>query len=97
VKITVLIRAFAKYRTPLADLRVQAIKAADCPRKVADGEGLYLYVSPSGTNFWRMDFAFAGKRLTYTMGKYPNMCFNSTGFTRVKRRTFAIYGGNGRE
>lgn len=58
---------------PLTDLRVQAIKPIDRPQKVADGEGLYLYVSTSGTKSWRMDFAFAGKRFTYTMGKYPQL------------------------
>lgn len=32
---------------------------------------MYLYVTPSGTKSWRIDYAFRGKRLTHTLGKYP--------------------------
>lgn len=67
---------------PLTDLRVQAIKPTDRPQKVADGNGLYLYVSPAGTKSWRIDFAFAGKRFTQTLGKYPQLTLSGA---RAKR------------
>lgn len=58
---------------PLTDLRIQSIKPTDRPQKIVDGEGMYLYVSPTGTKSWRIDYAFAGKRFTYTLGKYPHV------------------------
>jgi hypothetical protein len=58
---------------PLTDLRVQAVKPIDKPQKVRDGNGLYLYVSPTGTKSWRIDYAFTGKRFTHTLGKYPQL------------------------
>jgi integrase len=67
---------------PLTDLRIQAIKPIDRPQKIVDGEGMYLYVSPSGTKSWRMDYAFAGKRFTYTLGKYP---FLTLAAARIRR------------
>lgn len=58
---------------PLTDLRIQTIKPAARPQKITDADGLYLYVLPSGTKSWRMDYTFAGKRFTYTLGKYPQL------------------------
>lgn len=58
---------------PLTDLKVQAIKPTERAQKVTDGEGMYLYVSSSGTKSWRMDYSFAGKRFTHTLGKYPQL------------------------
>lgn len=55
----------------LTDLKIQSIKAASRPQKISDGDGMYLYVTPSGTKSWRIDYAFHGKRLTHTLGKYP--------------------------
>ena len=40
------------------------------PYKLADGKGLYLWVTNAGKH-WKYDFAFAGKRGTYTYGAYP--------------------------
>jgi integrase len=58
---------------PLTELRIQAVRPATRAQKYTDGEGLYLYVLPSGTKSWRMDYTFAGKRYTYTLGKYPQL------------------------
>ena len=55
-------------------LTVKAIDSAkpkDKPYKLPDFEGLYLYVTPSGTKSWRYDYRFNGKRKTLTIGKYP--------------------------
>ena len=32
---------------------------------------MYLYISPSGTKSWRLDYTFGGKRSTLTIGQYP--------------------------
>jgi integrase len=41
------------------------------PRKVADAQGLYLYVSAMGARSWRYDYRFNGQRRTVTYGLYP--------------------------
>ena len=39
---------------PLTDAHLRK-KYADAPKKLADSEGLHLYVSASGDKLWRMD------------------------------------------
>ncbi len=57
-------------------LTVKAVEAAK-PRekgyKIADGQGLYLFVSPVGGKSWRANFAAAGKQQTRTYGRWPAM------------------------
>lgn len=50
---------------------IDSAKPKDKPYKLPDFEGLYLYVTPSGTKSWRYDYRFNGKRKTLTVGKYP--------------------------
>lgn len=42
-------------------------------QKLADGGGLYLYVSVTGAKSWRYDYRLLGKRKTYTIGVYPDV------------------------
>jgi len=56
---------------PLSDTAVRNAKPTGKPQKLADTEGLYLYISPTGGKLWRMDYRFAGKRKTLSFGKYP--------------------------
>jgi integrase len=41
------------------------------PGKLADGQGLYLYVSPARARSWRFDYRFNRRRRTVTYGLYP--------------------------
>jgi integrase len=56
---------------PLTDARVRAIKPAPRPQKVADGGGLYLFVTPKGTKAWRLAYRYNGKQKTLGVGIYP--------------------------
>ena len=56
---------------PLTDTMLRNLKADGTPSKLADSEGLYLYLSPTGGKLWRMDYRFAGKRKTLSFGAYP--------------------------
>lgn len=40
--------------------------------KYRDGGGMYLQVNPSG-KYWRMDYRFADKRKTLSLGVYPSI------------------------
>jgi integrase len=43
------------------------------PGKHADGEGLYLEVTPAGAKYWRMKYRFAGKEKRLAFGVYPSV------------------------
>ena len=58
---------------PLSDTALRNLKPDGTPSKLADSEGLYLYVSPTGGKLWRMDYRFAGKRKTLSFGAYPTV------------------------
>lgn len=57
-------------------LTVKAVEAAK-PRekgyKLADGQGLYLFVTPAGGKSWRANYTAAGKQKTRTYGMWPAM------------------------
>jgi integrase len=56
---------------PLTDTRVRTIKPAAKPQKIADGGGLYLFVTPNGTKAWRLAYRYNGKQKTLGVGIYP--------------------------
>ena len=56
---------------PLTDIMLRNLKSDGTPAKLADSEGLYLYLSASGGKLWRMDYRYAGKRKTLSFGAYP--------------------------
>lgn len=56
---------------PLTDIQLRNQRRSDKPVKLADGGGLYLLVKPNGTKAWRLDYRFADKRKTLSIGLYP--------------------------
>ena len=57
----------------LTDTKARAAKAKQKPYKLADREGLYLFVTPKGAKSWRYDYRIAGARQTLTIGRYPEI------------------------
>ena len=53
----------------LTALKIKNAQSLDKPYKLADGSGSYLWVTPAGGKLWRLDYRFAGKRKTLTLGK----------------------------
>ena len=68
----------------LTNLAIEALKAGPKPYKRADRDGLYLYVTPTGSKLWRMKFRFAGKEQRLSFGGYPEV---SLADARAKCRT----------
>ena len=58
---------------PLSDTSIRNAKSPEKPIKLADGGGLYLLLKPNGAKWWRLDYRFAGKRKTLSMGVYPEV------------------------
>jgi hypothetical protein len=56
----------------LTDDFVQCVPLADSKagRKYSDGKAMYLHVNDVG-KYWRMSYAYAGKRKTLALGVYP--------------------------
>ena len=57
----------------LNDRQIRNAKPQEKPYKLADGGGLYLYVTPKGTKSFRLRFRFDGKEQVLTIGKYPHV------------------------
>lgn len=57
----------------LNDRQIRNAKPQEKPYKLADGGGLYLYVTPKGTKSFRLKFRFDGKEQVLTIGKYPHV------------------------
>ncbi len=61
----------AKKNAP--DLRFRKAKAKDKPYKIADRDGLYLFVTPHEAKSWRFDYRLASVRRTLTIGRFPEV------------------------
>jgi hypothetical protein len=57
----------------LTEAEVHATKPLRCSRKVSDGGGLYLLVTPKGGRCWRYAYRFAQKYKTLALGIYPDI------------------------
>ncbi|MBN8808283.1 MAG: tyrosine-type recombinase/integrase [Sphingomonas sp.] len=42
------------------------------PYKLTDSDGLFLYVTPTGGRYWRMNYRHLGKQRTLAFGVYPD-------------------------
>jgi len=70
---------FAEYRKgaippmPLTEIQARNSKPRERAYKMADGEGLFLFVQPNGSKLWRMKYRFAGKEKLLSFGAYPDL------------------------
>lgn len=55
----------------LTDAQCKRAATADKPKKIFDGHGLFLLVTPAGGKTWRMAYRLEGKQQTATFGAYP--------------------------
>ena len=55
----------------LSDTQLRNMKATGKAKKISDGGGLYLHLSPAGGKLWRMSYRFEGKQKTVCFGAYP--------------------------
>jgi integrase len=64
----------------LTDAKLRALKSKTTPFKIADAEGLYVLVSPTGSKMWRLAYRFGGKQKTLALGHY-----NEVGLLEARR------------
>ena len=53
--------------------QIEAAKSKAKPYKLADGDGLYLEVLPTGAKYWRLKYRIAGKEKRLAFGVYPEV------------------------
>lgn len=55
----------------LTEVKIKSLKPQDKAQKFFDGGGLFLYVTPKGTKYWRLKYRFKGKEKLHSIGEYP--------------------------
>lgn len=58
---------------PLTDAAIRRAKPAAKPQKLADGGGLFLFITVAGAKSWRWKYRVAGKEKLLTLGLYPDV------------------------
>lgn len=57
----------------LTEIVIRQAKAGEKPRKMTDGKGLYVLITPAGGKLWRFDYRHLGKRGTLALGQWPDV------------------------
>lgn len=57
---------------PLTDISIRNAQPSDRARKLFDGGGLYLEVTPKGSKYWRLKYRFHGREKRISLGVYPD-------------------------
>ena len=55
--------------TSLSDAKARNAKPRTKPYKIADGEGLFLLITPSGSKYWRLKYFFARQGKAVGIGR----------------------------
>lgn len=79
---------------PLSDLKIRNLKAAEKPYKVADGGGLYIQVTPTGSKLWRLRYRYDGKQQLLSFGSYPDVSLARARERRQEARALLADGVN---
>src|SRR4051812_36931338 len=58
---------------PLSAVAVKNARPSEKAYKLADGGGLYLFVTPQGGRLWRFDYRHESKRRTLAIGRFPEV------------------------
>jgi len=70
----------------LSDAKARNAKPRTKPYKIADGEGLFLLITPSGSKYWRLKYFFAGKEKLLALGVYPDVTLADARDRRAQAR-----------
>ena len=57
----------------LTETEALTIKPVRHARKVTDGGGLNLLITPNGYRYWRYQYRFRGRQKTLALGVYPDV------------------------
>jgi hypothetical protein len=57
----------------LNDVAIRKAKPEAKPYRIADGGGMYLEVTPTGSKYWRLAYRYGGKQKVLALGVYPDV------------------------
>lgn len=78
----------------LTDTAIRTAKPAAKERKLADGGGLYLLLTPKGAKLWRLKFRHVGKEMKLAFGAYPEVSLKAARAKRDAARELLAQGKN---
>ncbi|MCZ8271745.1 MAG: integrase arm-type DNA-binding domain-containing protein [Beijerinckiaceae bacterium] len=78
----------------LTDTAIRNAKPGEKPRKLSDGDWLFLVVNPNGSKHWRMGYRFDGKESVMSLGSYPGVSLREARDKRDKAKDLLREGKN---
>ena len=70
----------------LTERQVRTLKPREKPYKEADGEGLYLYITPAGGKLWRLKYRYGGKERRLSFGPWPSVTLEAARSAALEAR-----------
>ena len=58
---------------PLTDTKIRTVKPNENPKKLFDGGGLFLLVTPTGGKLWNLKYRINNKETRIALGAYPEV------------------------
>ncbi len=80
------------YPQMLTDTKIKSLKARKKAYKLADANGLYIYVTPKGTKYWRQKYRINGREKLLSHGEYPFITLGEARKLRDEARTLIKQG-----
>lgn len=77
---------------PLTDTAIRNAKPQPKAKKLFDGGGLFLLITPTGQKYWRYKYRFAGKEKLLALGVYPDVSLAAARQKRDKARATVAAG-----
>lgn len=78
----------------LSEVAIRNLKPTNKPKKIADGDGLFLFISTRGTKSWRFRYRYLGKEQELTFGTYPELSLLDAREKRLETRKLIATGKN---
>ena len=78
----------------LTDTAIRKAKPQAVPYRMADGGGMYIEITPSGSKYWRMAYRFCGKQKTLALGVYPDVTLADARERRAEARKLLANGAD---
>jgi integrase len=79
---------------PLTDLKMKNLRPKDKAYKIADFDGLFVLVKPSGSKLFRFKYRVDGKEGLLSFGKYPAVSLSQARLKRDEARKLVAAGIN---
>ncbi|HQQ09575.1 MAG TPA: Arm DNA-binding domain-containing protein, partial [Novosphingobium sp.] len=76
----------------LTDVAIRNAKPGEKPLKMADGQGLFLFVTPAGGKLWRLKYRLDGREKLLAIGAYPQVSLSDARKRRDDARVLIAQG-----